>query len=51
MWDLIPQPGIEPEPPALGPWNLSLCTTREVPCDDVFKTLNSVWALRKWFIM
>ena len=31
MWDLVPWPGIEPGPPALGAWNLSHWTTREVP--------------------
>ena len=30
-WDLVPWPGIEPEPPALGVWSLSHWTTREVP--------------------
>ena len=31
MWDLVPCPGIEPRPPALGAWSLSPWTTREVP--------------------
>ena len=31
MWDLVPSPGIEPWPPALGAQNLSHWTTREVP--------------------
>ena len=31
MWDLVPQPGMEPGPPALGAWSLSHWTTREVP--------------------
>ena len=31
MWDLVPQPGIEPRPPALGAWSLTHWTTREVP--------------------
>ena len=31
MWDLVPWPGIEPRPPALGTWSLSHWTTREVP--------------------
>ena len=31
MWDLVPWPGIEPEPPALGLWSLSHWTNREVP--------------------
>ena len=36
IWDLVPRPGIESRPPALGAWNLSHWTTREVP-----KTLHS----------
>ena len=31
MWDLIPQPGIEPMPPAVQAWRLNYCTAREVP--------------------
>ena len=31
MWDLVPQPGMEPGPPDLGAWSLSHWTTREVP--------------------
>ena len=31
MLDLVPRPGIEPRPPALGVWRLTHCTTREVP--------------------
>ena len=30
MWDLVPWPGTEPGPPALGVWSLSHWTTREV---------------------
>ena len=30
MWDLVPGPGMEPGPPALGVWSL-YWTTREVP--------------------
>ena len=30
MWDLVPWPGIEPEPSALGVWSLSHWTAREV---------------------
>ena len=30
MWDLIPRPGIEPGPPALGARSLNHCATREV---------------------
>ena len=31
IWDLVPWPGIEPRPPALGAWSLSHWTIREVP--------------------
>ena len=31
MWDLVPQPRIEPRPPALGLWRLSHWTTRKIP--------------------
>ena len=31
MWGLVPWPGVEPEPPALGAWGLGHWTTREVP--------------------
>ena len=31
MWDLVPWPGMEPGPPALGVWSLSHGTTWEVP--------------------
>ena len=31
MWDLVPRPGIELQPPALGGWNLSHWTNWEVP--------------------
>ena len=31
MWDLVPWPGIEPEPPALGAQSLIHCATREIP--------------------
>ena len=30
MWDLVPRPGVEPGPPALGAWRLTHWTTREV---------------------
>ena len=39
MWDLVPWPGIEPGPAALGAWSVSHWTTREVP-----QLLNS-WVL------
>ena len=31
MRDLVPSPGIEPGPPAVGTWSLNCWTTREVP--------------------
>ena len=31
MWDLVPQPGIKPGPPALGARSLTHWTTRKVP--------------------
>ena len=27
MWDLVPRPGIEPRPPALGGWELGVSAT------------------------
>ena len=36
MWDLVSWPGIEPGFPALGAWNLSHWTTREVPKRKLF---------------
>ena len=37
MWDLVPWPGIEPGPPALGAQSLSHWTTREAPECKVFE--------------
>ena len=31
MWDLVPQPGIEPTASAVEAWSLNRCTSREVP--------------------
>ena len=39
MQDLVPWPGIEPGPPALGAWSLSPWTTKEVPLPSSFWTL------------
>ena len=36
MQDLVPQPGIEPRPPALGTWSLTRWTTRGVPDFCIF---------------
>ena len=35
MWDLVPQPGIEPRMPALGAQSLTHWITREVPFLDI----------------
>ena len=40
MRELVPRPGIEPGPPALGVWNLTHWTTREVPCPQLFLSLS-----------
>ena len=40
MRDLVPRPGIEPGPPALGAWSLSPWTTREVPGLSIFDSSN-----------
>ena len=39
MWDLVPRPGIEPKPPALGGQSLSHRTTREVPMYSFFHSI------------
>ena len=36
MWDLVPQPGIEPGLPALGAWSLCHQTSRKVPWTLIF---------------
>ena len=36
MWDLVPWPGIEPRPPALGMQSFNCWTTREVPVPYYF---------------
>ena len=40
MWDLVPRPGIEPRPPALGAQSLTHWITREVPINTFFKKNN-----------
>ena len=42
MWDLVPWPGIEPGPPALGAQSLSHWTTREVPRTANLKLLSAI---------
>ena len=38
MWDLVPSPGIEPRPLALGVQTLSHWATRKVPCHALLST-------------
>ena len=46
MWDLVPEPGMEPRPPRLGAQSLSHCTTREVPpCQLQMKLINDLQTL------
>ena len=46
MWDLVPEPGMEPRPPRLGAQSLSYCTTREVPpCQLQMKLINDLQTL------
>ena len=48
MWDLVPWPGMEPKPPALGAQSLSYWTTREVPefwCLEI-----SLFGLQSFFL-
>ena len=57
MRDLVPWPGVEPRPPALGTQNLNHWTTREVPslsgplkknfAYTYFK--GTAWKLNRWF--
>ena len=52
MWDLVPGPGIEPGPPALGVQNLNHCTTREVPCPCFLRfALSGLIGLNTVFLM
>ena len=37
MWDLVPWPGIEPGPPALGVWSLNHRAAREAPIKKLLK--------------
>ena len=47
MWDLVPWPGIEPGPSALGAWSLSHWTTREVSVLSF--SWEESWCLRHGF--
>ena len=40
VWDLVPRPGIEPRPPALGARGLSHWATREVPPPERLLTVH-----------
>ena len=44
MWDLVPQPGIKPRPPALGAWSLSHWTTREVQTFNFVAAVDVPWS-------
>ena len=44
MRDLVPWPGIEPGPPALGAWSLNHWTIKEVPDFFIFKHIWWVYA-------
>ena len=52
MWDLVPWPGIEPGPFALGLWSPSYWTTREVPifCFDK-RVIQAIWELTSSFAL
>ena len=43
IWDLVPWPGMEPGPPTLGAWSLSLKTAREVPHFSINLKLLQKW--------
>ena len=43
---LVPQPGIEPMPPALEAWSLNHWSSREVPKDTYLKE-NKIMTLRQ----
>ena len=43
MQDLVPRPGIEPGPPALGAWSLNHWITREVPKTRVLKESSMIF--------
>ena len=45
MWDLVPWPGIEPGPPALGGQSLSHWTNQKVPVAYLFITSTSLSSL------
>ena len=52
MWDIVPWPGIEPGPPALGAQNLSHRTTREVPqIVGLFEEHFGSWKLLEMFVV
>ena len=44
MWDLVPRPGIEPVPPALGAQSPNHWTAREVPVN----ILKKIYLLQAW---
>ena len=46
--DLVPWPGIEPGPPAMGPWSLNHWTTREVPLFTFFFFFFNLFIIYFW---
>ena len=48
MWDLVPQPGIEPGPPALEAWSLSHWITSKVPKKVHLRRWHISWDHEWW---
>ena len=51
MWDLVPWLGIEPESPALGAWDLSHWTTREVPEPFILILTPTLWKRYHFYLL
>ena len=55
VWDLVPWPGVEPGPPALGAQSVTHWTTREVPQYNIlnraFESVVPKQLLRKWLLV
>ena len=57
MWNLVPHPGIEPRPPALGAQSLSHWTTKEVPIalslalSLSYQITHSIWYKKHHFLL
>ena len=48
MWDLVPQPGIEPGPPALGAWSRNHWATRKVPKCVYDLSFSLLWLIQHY---